>query len=130
MKGKVVPEALGDHNNLEVSPGIALPDNALVVRGGLPDNIAKGTGVVIDASGKLQGVSVNSAAGKSVAQLAQGLPQNKVSTTTVGEVRRAGGDVKPTPGPYNVNHCTMWGITAQKAKEILKVIPNPAKNPG
>jgi hypothetical protein len=106
----------------------ALPDSALVVRGGLPNNVAKGTGVTIDASGKLQGVSVNTGAGKTVGQLTQGLPQNKVCTTTVGEVRRAGGDVRSSPTPHNPNHGTMSGITPQKAGEILKVISNPAKN--
>jgi hypothetical protein len=51
--------------------GTALPDSAIAVRGGLPENISKGTGVSIDASGKLQGMSVNSGIAKSVEQLAQ-----------------------------------------------------------
>jgi hypothetical protein len=63
-------------------------------------------------------------------QLAHGLPQNMVCTTTVGEVRKAGGDVKPWPTPHNSNHGTMSGITPQKAVEILKVISNPAKGRG
>ena len=70
-----------------------LPDEALVIRGGLnaPDSFARGSGVTVDAGGKLQGVSVNSAAGLSVAELAApdpqtgypGIPHNQIGVTTV-----------------------------------------------
>lgn len=45
-----------------------LPGSALVCRGGLctADRFAKGSGVTIDAAGNLQGVSVQSASGKTV----------------------------------------------------------------
>jgi RHS repeat-associated protein len=124
----IITKGEGDSVSMpKLTEGGALPDSAPVVRGGLPQNIPNGTGVTTDANGNLQGVSVNSAAGKTVEQLSQGLPQNKVGTTTVGEVRSAGGDVKPSPTLNNPDHCTMCGITPQKAQEILKVIPNPAK---
>lgn len=85
--------------------------------------------MTIDADGNLQGVSVNSGIGKTIEQLSQALPQNKVSTTTVREVRAAGGDVKISPSPHNPAHCIMHGITPKKAKDILRVIPNPARDP-
>jgi hypothetical protein len=85
--------------------------------------------VIIDADGNLQGVSVNSGFGKTLEQLSHALPQSKVATTTVGEVRATGGDVKISPTPHNPNHCIMHGITPLRAKEILRVIPNPAKAP-
>jgi hypothetical protein len=49
-----------------------LPDDALVVRGGqnLPGNFADGSGVTVDAGGKMQGVSVNAAPGLSPRELA------------------------------------------------------------
>lgn len=108
-----------------------LPNEAVVVRGGLnkAENFANGSGVTINASGNLQGVSVNSAAGKSVTELSQGIMNNKVGVTTVGQVRAAGGNVNPDPTPNNPNHCTMCGVTPQKASELMRVIPNPAKKP-
>jgi hypothetical protein len=41
----------------------ALPDDALVVRGGenLPESFAQGSGVTVDGSGKIRDVSVNAA---------------------------------------------------------------------
>ena len=87
------------------------------------------SGVTVDASGKLQGVSVNSAAGKSATELSQGIPHNQVGVTTVGAVRTAGGDVTPSPTQGNPNHCTLCGVTPQKASELMRVKPNPSKRP-
>jgi RHS repeat-associated protein len=111
--------------------GEVLPDETVVVRGGTntPEALAKGTGVTIDASGNLQGVSVQAAPGKTAAELSQGLPHNKVGVTTVGKVRDAGGEVTPDGTPGNPNHCTLCGVTPQKGSELLKVIPSPAKQP-
>ena len=49
----------------------SLPDDALVVRGGINtvELLVIGSGVTIDATGKLYGVSVNSAPGKTVEEL-------------------------------------------------------------
>jgi hypothetical protein len=104
-----------------------LADDANVVRGGLSENIPNGTGVTIGPDGTLNGVSVNSANGASVGDLSKGLPNGKVSTTTVGEVRAAGGNVTPSGTTGNPNHCTMCGITPQQARQIMKTIPNPSK---
>jgi hypothetical protein len=107
----------------------ALPNEAIVVRGGenTPANFVNGKGVTVDANGNLQGVSVNSAPGKTVEELSQGLPHGKVGVTKVGEVRNAGGEVTPSPTPNNPNHCTMCGITPEKASSLMKVVPNPAR---
>lgn len=111
--------------------GEVLPNETFVVRGGTntPEAFTKGSGVAIDASGKLQGVSVNAAPGKTPAALSQGVPHNQVGVTTVGEVRAAGGNVTPSPTQGNPNHCTMCGVTPQKASELMRVRPNPAKTP-
>ncbi|MDV7396988.1 hypothetical protein RZS08_36655, partial [Arthrospira platensis SPKY1] len=84
-----------------------IPDEALVVRGGRnrPEDIERGTGT--HPSG-ITGVSVESAAGVAVADLAKLIPHGQVGVTTVGEARKAGGDVIRTTGrsPY---HATLTG---------------------
>jgi hypothetical protein len=82
--------------------------------------------VTLDSAGKLQGVSVNSGAGKTVEQLTVGIPNKQVGVTTVGDVRRAGGDVLPSPTAGNPNHCTLCGITPQQAERLMTpTIRNP-----
>jgi RHS repeat-associated protein len=106
-----------------------LPDNAIVCRGGTctADRFANASGAAIDSQGKLSGVSVNSAPGKSVQELSQGIPNNKVGVTTVGDVRNAGGNVVPSPSASNPNHCTLCGITPQKAEKLFTpTIKNPS----
>ena len=105
-----------------------LPDSALVCRGGTctSDRFATGSGVTLDSTGKLEGVSVNSGAGKTVEQLTVGIPNKSVGVTTVGDVRRAGGDVIPSPRVSNQNHCDMCGITPQQAEMLMTpTIRNP-----
>ena len=103
-----------------------IPDEALVVRGGRnrPEDIERGTGT--HPSG-ITGVSVESAAGVAVADLAKLIPHGKVGVTTVGEVRKAGGDVIRTTGrsPY---HATLTGLTPEQASRLLMpIMPNPAR---
>ena len=85
---------------------------------------------------KLQDVSVNSAADKSVQELAApnletgypGLPHNQVGVTTVGQVRAAGGDIVPSPTEINPNHATLSGITPQQASALFTpTVKNPNK---
>lgn len=104
-----------------------LPDDAFVVRGGLnrPEQIDEKldrhpSGVV--------GVSAESAAGLTVAELAVNLPHGRVGVTTVGRVRTAGGDVIPTRG-RSPNHATVTGLSAEEISQLLNpTIPNPAKS--
>ena len=108
--------------------GLRATDN--VVRGGTntAERFANGSGVTTRADGTLDGVSVNSASGASVDQLSQGIPNGQVGVTTVGEIRKAGGDVVPSPTRNNPNHCTLCGITPKKAEELFTpTIPNPSR---
>jgi hypothetical protein len=83
---------------------------------------------VADADGKLQGISVNSAPGLSLEELTApdsktgypGIPHNRIGVTTVGEVRQAGGDVKPTPTRGNPNHATLSGLTPDQASHLFQ----------
>jgi len=101
-----------------------LPDDALVVRGGrnLPEDIRRGTAT--HPSG-VTGVSVESATGKSVTELAETLPHGQIGVTTVGEVRRNGGDVVPTLG-RSPHHATLSGLTPDETSRLLTpTIPKP-----
>ena len=103
-----------------------IPDEALVIRGGQnrPEDIQRGTGT--HPSG-VTGVSVESAAGATVEQLAAAVPHGQVGMTTVGIIRAAGGDVVRTSG-RSPNHATLTGLTPEQASQLLRPpVPNPAK---
>jgi hypothetical protein len=105
-----------------------IPDDALVVRGGRnqPEDLRRGT--AIHPAG-VTGVSVDSAAGLSVDDLAAMIPHNQIGVTTVGAVRAAGGDVVPTSG-RSPNHATLIGLTPESASQLLTpTTANPAKKP-
>ncbi|AYH30650.1 flavoredoxin [Pectobacterium parmentieri] len=105
---------------------------AIVYRGGacLTDSFKNGSGVIVDGGGKLDGVSVNSAAGKTLEQLTEGIPHNKVGVTTVGDIRAKGGDVASSPTRNNPNHATCSGITADQAQDLMTPTQkNPSAKP-
>jgi hypothetical protein len=113
-----------------------LPDEALVVRGGqnLPANFVQGSGVMVDAGGRIQGVSVNAAPGVSVQALTApnphtgypGIPHNQVGATTVGTIRAAGGDVVSSPTRTNPYHATLSGLTPEQASQLCRpTVKNP-----
>ncbi len=115
-----------------------LPDAALVVRGGqnLPDNFVKGSGVTVGADESLQGVSVNSAAGLSVEELTEPIPQtgypgilnNQVGVTTVGAVRECGGNVVSSPTRTNPHHSILGGLTPEQASRLFRpTVLNPSR---
>jgi hypothetical protein len=115
-----------------------LPDDALVVRGGqnLPENFVRGSGVTVEQGEALQGVSVNSAPGLTVAELTAansqtgypGILNNQVGVTTVGAVRGCGGDVIPTPTRNNPFHATLGGLTIEVASRLFRpTIRNPGR---
>jgi hypothetical protein len=104
-----------------------LPDEALVVRGGRnrPEDIARAFGV--HPSGTT-GVSVESAAGLTLTELAAGIPHGQVGVATVGRVRAAGGDVIRTSG-RSPNHATLVGLTPGTTSALLTpTVPNPARD--
>lgn len=103
-----------------------IPDDALVVRGGKnrPEDIERGTGT--HPSG-VTGVSVESATGATVEQLAAAIPHVQVGVTTVGKVRMLGGDVVRTSG-RSPNHATLTGLTPEQASQLLTpTMENPTK---
>lgn len=115
-----------------------LPDDAVVIRGGLnlPENFAQGSGVMVEADGKLHGVSVNSAPGRSVEELtasnpATGYPgilNNQVGVTMVGAIRACGGDVVPSPTRTNPHHATLSAITPEQASRLFRpTVGNPSR---
>jgi hypothetical protein len=76
----------------------------------------------------LNGVSVNSAPGKTIEELTETIPHPKVGVSTVGEVRAAGGDVIPKGTKSNPDHCEMCGITPKQAEKLFTpTIDNPHK---
>jgi hypothetical protein len=103
-----------------------LPDNALVVRGGQnkPEQVKKGLGT--HPSG-ITGISVESAANATVAELASAIPHGQVGVTTVGRVRALGGEVVRTRG-RSPNHATLTGLTPEQISGLLTpTVPNPAQ---
>jgi hypothetical protein len=104
-----------------------IADEALVIRGGRnrPEDIERGFGT--HPSG-VTGISVESAIGLSIAQLAAKIPHRQIGVTSVGAVRALGGDVIRTSGrsPY---HATLTGLTPQQISSLLTpTIINPAKS--
>ena len=103
-------------------------DDALVVRGGTntADRFSGGSGVTIDDAGNVHGVSVNSAPGRSLEDLTQGIPNKQVGVTTVGDIKAAGGYVKPDPTPGNPFHCLIGGCSPEQFSNLFTpTIKNP-----
>jgi hypothetical protein len=94
-----------------------LPDDAWVVRGGQNTPEALDGRIKMHPSGVV-GVSVESAAGATVEQLAAGAPHGQIGVATVGRVRAAGGDVIPTSG-QSPNHATLTGLDAGRISQLL-----------
>ena len=106
----------------------SLPDGALVVRGGINtvELLKSGTGVTVDAFGKLHGLSVNCAPDKTVAELSAGMPNRRIGVTSVGAVRAVGGEVNADPTIYNPYHCLIENIPADAAQTLFNP---PVLNP-
>jgi hypothetical protein len=104
----------------------SIPDEAIVVRGGrnCPEDIQRGTGT--HPSG-VTGISVECEVGLPVGELAKTIPHGQVGVTTVGEVRRVGGDVIRTSG-RSPNHATLTGLTPEQISNLLApAISNPSR---
>jgi hypothetical protein len=103
-----------------------LPDDAIVVRGGrnFPVDIRRSIGT--HPSG-ITGVSDESAEGLSVNELAASIPHGRVGMTTVGEVRRLGGEVHRTAG-RSPNQATLTGLAPVQTSYLLRpTFRNPAR---
>ncbi len=124
-KRQTIDNAVADDATLKIK---ALPDDAYVCRGGtcIAARFAKGSCVQLDSQGKLSGVSVNSALSQSVKELTKSIPNKQVGVTTVGKVRKTGGDILPSGTLNNPYHCILCGITPQQAEELFTpTIRNP-----
>lgn len=110
---------------MEIS-GLIIPDGALVIRGGKNQASDIQGGTATHPAG-VTGVSVVSAEGVSVTELAQTIPHSQIGITTVAEVRQAGGDVVRTTGrsPY---HATLTGLPPEQVSKLLTpTVPNPGR---
>lgn len=108
-----------------------LPNDALVCRGGTctAERFRQGAGVTLDEAGKLHHVSVNSAPGKTLAELTVTIPNKQVGVTTVGEVRAAGGQVLPKPTVRNSDHCVLEGLTPEETVYLFTpTVRNPHRD--
>ena len=109
-------------------PMVPLPDEAFVCRGGTcaADRFRDGSGVSVDAAGRLHGVSVNCASSASVVALTASIPNRVVGVTTVGKIHHLGGSVIPAPSWKNGFHCILGGMTAEQAAGLFTP---PVANP-
>src|SRR4051812_13416864 len=106
-----------------------IPDDALVVRGGRNTAEHIHNGVATHPSG-VTGVSVHSAGGVDLTDLAVGIPHSHVGVATVGEIRAAGGDVVRTSG-RSPHHATLTGLTPEQMSSLLTpTVPNPTQGTG
>jgi hypothetical protein len=62
-----------------------------------------------------------------VAELAAAIPHGQIGISTVGAVRRAGGDVIRTSG-RTPHHATLTGLTPEQISDLLTpTITNPTR---
>ena len=110
--------------------GAHVPDRALAVRGGLntPGRFASASGATFDEAGKVYNVSVNSAPGKSIADLAGTIPNKQIGVAEVGSIHAVGGSVQAAPREGNSYHCLVGGCTPEQFSELFTpTIKNPWK---
>lgn len=75
----------------------------------------------------IRGVSVESAEDVTIAELSRAIPHRQIGVTTVGEIRKIGGDVVRTSGrsPY---HATLIDLSPEAVSELLTpTILNPMR---
>jgi RHS repeat-associated protein len=110
----------------------AIPDSALVVRGG---GAANQTAAKINAAigpsrtPGVEGFSAQCNGGTCVADLGRFLRNRELGVTTVGDIRRVGGDVIATPGFGH--HVTVTGVSGEAVSPLLRIVtnPNPLRGP-
>ncbi|HEV2259577.1 MAG TPA: RHS repeat-associated core domain-containing protein, partial [Streptosporangiaceae bacterium] len=106
------------------------PDETLVVRGGVntPERFRHASGARLDAAGNVYNVSVQSAPGRSVEELAQAIPNRQIGVSDVGSIRAAGGSIEAAPRKENPYHCLVAGCTPEQFSELFTpTIKNPWK---
>jgi hypothetical protein len=101
-----------------------------VFRGGLctATSFSSGSGVTLDAQGKLKGVSVNVAPGKTDAVATADILNGRVGVSTIGAIAKAGGTVVASPSAGKPYHALLSGITPAVAESLFSPpVPNPGK---
>ena len=79
-----------------------------------------------DEAGNVYNVSVNSAPGRSIEELSQGIANKQIGVTTVGGIRAAGGSIQLDPLENNLFHCLIGGCTPEHFSELFTpTIKNP-----
>ena len=129
--GYAAEESVATSRASSGNASFVIEDEALVVRGGTCEapKFANGSGVTINAEGKLNGISVNSANGQTVNTLSSNIKNNQIGVTTAGNVRQVGGNVIPSPTKNNSNHATLNGVTPQTAEKLFTpTIPKPSSS--
>lgn len=114
------------NNSRFVDYSVRIADEAFVVRGGQnqTEDIQRGIGT--HPSG-ITGVSVESAEGVTIAELSRAIPHRQIGVTTVGEIRKVGGDVIRTSG-RSLYHATLTGLTPEQISNLLTpTILNPIR---
>ena len=105
------------------------PDDALVLRGGVNtrERFENASGARFDEAGNVYDVSVRSAPGRSIEDLARGIPNNQIGVSDVGSIRAAGGYVqKDSHGDQNPYHCLIGGCSPEQFSELFTpTIKNP-----
>jgi hypothetical protein len=108
------------------STATTLSDAALVVRGGGLANQAAAKiddAVAFHPGAGVTGFSAQCNGGTCLAELGRFLRNKEVGVTTVGEIRKLGGDVIPTSGFGH--HVTVTGVTGNAVSPLFRVVPNP-----
>ena len=113
-----------------MAEGDRLPDDALVVRCGLPPFLGRPLHTACDEhpSG-YYGFSVQSAVGLTVEQLASECRNNVVGYMTVGEIRTMGYEVRETSGEGRHATVVVPRPWEPAIAEKLAMLFRPAKNP-
>jgi RHS repeat-associated protein len=105
------------------------PDETLVVRGGVNtrERFGNATGAQFDDAGNVYNVSVRSAPGHTIEDLARGIPNNQIGVADVGSIRAAGGYVQTDrQRDDNLYHCLMGGCSPEQFSELFTpTIKNP-----
>ena len=79
-----------------------------------------------DDAGNVYDVSVNSAPGRTLEELTDGIPNKQIGVTTVGEIRGAGGKIQLDPLEGNPFHCLIGGCTPEQFSDLFTpTIKNP-----
>ena len=135
MLDGVAAGLLGAAPEVEVATGVAsgsdvplptaIPDSALVARGGAAANqtAQKIDAAIGDHPSGVTGFSAQCNGGTCLQDLGSAIPNKQLGVTTAGQIRALGGDVIQTSG--RGNHVTVTNLSGDAASSLFKVEANP-----